>query len=119
MGDFSPMEWLKFMLDWARENKIGPLQTVFMVGGVMSLVFFSRFVRGAKRVVNDVHHVYEQALRDEKQHAARLREELDRAIASRRALADELEAERKVKEDLLRTLARLRAKMAAKPASDE
>jgi hypothetical protein len=107
----APVSWLegaKFALEWARENHLGPLQTVTMAVGVVGLVAASRFVKSAKNVVGDVHHVYEQALADQKRAADELREELERANASRRLLASELEAERKEKEDAFRKLSKLR-----------
>lgn len=114
MSDFSVIESVKLLIEWARENKLGPLQTVSMVGGVVGLFFFSRFVRSAKKVVTDVHHVYEQALEDAEKAALSLRSQLEAERQANKRLLDEIEAERKVKEDLLRTLARVRAKAAAR-----
>jgi cell division protein FtsB len=117
MSEFSPLEALKFVLEWARANHITPLNTFISACGVVGLFFFSRFVRSAKKVVTDVHNVYAQALEDEKKLGARLRERNESLEHQRHLLVDELEAERRIKEDLLRTLARMRA-LTAKRGED-
>lgn len=111
---FSPMEALKLALEWARENNVNPLNTLISVMGIIGLLFFSRFVRGAKKVVTDVHNVYQQALEDEKKASARLRARIEHLEEQRHRLTDELEADRRVKEELLRTLARMRATAASR-----
>lgn len=118
----SPPSWqeaLRLFLEWARENHVGPLQTFILAISVVGLFFFARFVRSAKNVVNDVHHVYEKALEDQKKAADSLRSEVSALRRQRRVLLEELEDERKVKEDLLRTLARYRAEKAAAPPAQE
>lgn len=109
MSELSAAEAVRLALQWAKENHITPLNTAITVAGVAGVFFLARLSRGARRIVNDVHKVYEQALEDEKRASERLRIELDRVHASRTYLLDELEHERRIKEDLLRTVAKTRA----------
>lgn len=118
----TPPSWqeaLRLFLDWARENHVGPLQTAILAFSLVGLFFFARFVRGARRVVDDVHRVYEKALEDQKKAADSLRSEVTDLRSQRRLLLDELEDERKLKEDLLRTLAKMRAERASLPPTQE
>lgn len=109
------IEALQLFFEWAKESKLGPLQTVSMAAGITLLWVASRFVRSAKKIVGGVHHVYEQALEDQKKVAAGLRRELARSTLNQRRLLDELETERRLRQDLLRDLARYRAEQAQGP----
>lgn len=106
----SIMEAIELFLQWAKTHNIGPLQTVTMLAGIVTLFVASRFVRSAKKVVGGVHSVYEQALEDQKRTADDLRAQLEVERTKRKELLAELEEERGVKENLLRKLARQREK---------
>jgi hypothetical protein len=113
------MEALRLALEWARANHVSPLNAFISVSGVVGIFFFSKFVRGARKVIADVHNVYAQALEDEKRLSQRLRERNEGLEQVRHMLVDELESERRVKEDLLRTLARMRATSARRGSDPE
>lgn len=114
MSELSVSEAVRLALEWARENRLTPLNTAVTVAGIGGVFLLARLSRSARRVVADVHAVYAQALEDQKRAAERLRAENERLAAARAALSDELEHERRVKEDALRTLARVRAQAAKK-----
>lgn len=101
---FSVVDSMRLFLEWAKEHHLGPLQTVSLLFGIVFLLAMSKFVRKAKDVVGGVHHVYEQALEDQKKAAQDLREQLQAAVAARRRVAKDLEKCRTERDELLAEL---------------